>query len=149
MSNAYKRSDKYIWRNGFFSFILKVQEWLLWEYTFSNSWQKRTYDRIYCSIRWIWQSFTIVNSCSTLYFNLIWHEMANWKIENLHVTNVRYRMIAFEAIFVLLISDYYISFFLFFREEWNEENTFQDNILYTIKNKQKKMLPAIIIEFTY
>lgn len=58
-------------------------------------------------------------------------------------------MIAFEAIFVLLISDYYISFFLFFREELNEENTFQDNILYTIKNKQKKMLPAIIIEFTY
>lgn len=120
MSNAYKKSDKYMKRWIFLIYSKGTGMTVMRVFVLKFRWQMRIYQEIYCSIRWIWQSVTIVNSFSTLCFNFIctkWREeipyLKNWKFT---CNNSAFEIIP-ETIFVFYIWRS-LSYFIFLIFRW-------------------------------
>lgn len=80
MSNAYKKSEKYMKKWIFLLYSKSTGMKVMKIFVPKFRWQMWTYHEIFCSIRWIWQSVTIVNSCSILCFTFI---CMKWREENL------------------------------------------------------------------
>lgn len=79
MSNAYKKSDKYMKKRIFLLYSKSTGMTVMRIFVLKFRWRMRKFHETYCSTRWIWQ-LAIANSCFTLCFTIIC--MMKWREEN-------------------------------------------------------------------